>query len=58
MLVYNTLLRVATFNHELEVLGLSKIDVEKWLKEWQVSPEEKSAFLKSIVDAFAKAGQP
>jgi translation initiation factor 3 subunit M len=58
LLVYNSLLHVATFNHELEVLGLSRTDVERWLKEWQVSPEQKSAFLKSIADAFAKAGQP
>ena len=55
--VYNTLLRIATSNHELEVLGLSRADVEKWLKEWKVSSEEKSAFLKTIVDAYAKADQ-
>lgn len=29
--------------------------MEKWLTEWRISPEEKSAFLKNIVDAFAKA---
>lgn len=56
--VYNTLLRIAASNHELEVLGLSRTDVEKWLLEWQISPAEKSAFLKYIVDAFAKADQP
>jgi translation initiation factor 3 subunit M len=55
--VYNTLLLIATSNHELEVLGLSGGDVDKWLKEWQISSAQKSAFLKSIVDAFAKAGQ-
>jgi translation initiation factor 3 subunit M len=58
LLVYSSLLQIATSNNELEVLGLSRTDVEKWLKEWQISSERKSAFLKSIVDAFAKAEQP
>jgi translation initiation factor 3 subunit M len=29
----------------------------KWLKEWEITPSEKSAFLKRLVDAFSKAGQ-
>jgi translation initiation factor 3 subunit M len=57
LLVYQTLLRIACSNHELEVLELSRADVEKWLKEWRISPEQKSTFLKSIVDAFAEADQ-
>lgn len=55
--VYNTLLQIATSNHELGVLGLSRGDVDKWLREWQISSDQKSAFLKRIVDAFAEADQ-
>jgi translation initiation factor 3 subunit M len=55
--VYTALLQIAVSNDELEVLGLTRADVEKWLNEWQISAEEKSAFMKSIVDAFAKASQ-
>lgn len=56
--VYNSLLQIATTNNELNVLGLTRADVEKWLNEWTITPEEKSIFLKSIVDAYAKADQP
>ncbi|TFK43819.1 hypothetical protein BDQ12DRAFT_643487 [Crucibulum laeve] len=56
--VYNTLLEIATANDDLDALQLSKSDVEKWLSEWGISSKEKAAFLKSIVDAYAKAGQP
>ncbi|KAI0722590.1 PCI-domain-containing protein [Earliella scabrosa] len=55
--VYKTLLELASGNDELDTLGLSQSDVEKWLSEWEVSPEEKSDFLKLLVDAFQKAGQ-
>ena len=55
--VYKTLLELASANDELDTLGLSQSDVEKWLSEWDVSPEEKSAFLKLLVDVFQKAGQ-
>lgn len=56
--IYNTLLDLATANGELEVLQLSRADVEKWLSEWEITPDEKSAFLKRIVDAYQKAAQP
>ncbi|OBZ70215.1 Eukaryotic translation initiation factor 3 subunit M [Grifola frondosa] len=58
LLVYKTLLQIASENDELELLGLSDTDVENWLQEWEISPEEKSAFLKLLVDAFAKCGEP
>ena len=38
------------------MLQVSRADVEKWLKEWEVTPTEKSAFLKTLVDVFSKAG--
>ncbi|KAJ6616235.1 PCI domain-containing protein [Mycena sp. CBHHK59/15] len=55
--VYTTLLDLATSNDELDALQLSRLDVEKWLREWDISAEDKSAFLKSIADAYEKAGQ-
>ena len=39
------------------MLQVSRSDVEKWLKEWDITPSEKSAFLKTLVDAFSKADQ-
>ena len=39
------------------MLQVSRSDVEKWLKEWDIAPAEKSAFLKTLVDVFLKAGQ-
>jgi len=56
--VYKTLLELASSNDELNVLQVSRSDVEKWLKEWDITPTEKSAFLKTLVDVFSKAGQP
>jgi hypothetical protein len=55
--VYESLLNIATAKDELEVLQISQKDVQTWLSEWNITPEEKSAFLKSIVDAFVKTGQ-
>lgn len=56
--VYKTLLELASSNDELHVLQVSRSDVENWLKEWDITPTEKSAFLKTLVDVFSKAGQP
>ena len=55
--VYKALLEVASSNDELHVLQVSRGDVEKWLKEWDVTPAEKSAFLETLVEVFSKAGQ-
>jgi translation initiation factor 3 subunit M len=38
-------------------LELTKEDVGRWISEWDISLDEKAAFLKSIVDAYAKADQ-
>ncbi|KAF8165632.1 hypothetical protein B0H34DRAFT_671432 [Crassisporium funariophilum] len=57
LVVYQTLLGIATSNDDLEVLELTKADVEKWLSEWDITDEEKATFLKSIVEAYAKADQ-
>ena len=55
--VYKTLVELASLNDELYVLQVSRSDVENWLKEWDITPTEKSAFLKTLVDAFSKASQ-
>ncbi|KAG1853595.1 hypothetical protein C8R48DRAFT_777114 [Suillus tomentosus] len=56
--IYTALLKVAANNGELETLRLSRKGVEQWLQEWDISAEERSQFLKSIVDAFIQSGQP
>lgn len=56
--IYKALLQVATENGELESLRLTRKDIEQWLQEWDISSEERSQFLKSIVEAFIKSGQP
>ena len=58
LLVYKNLLELACANDEIHVLGLSLPEVEKWLSEWEISSEEKSDFLKLIVDVFQKTDEP
>ena len=58
MTIYQTLLQIATSKDELAVLELTKSDVQKWLTEWEISTEEKSAFLKSVATAYVQAEQP
>ncbi|KZT05631.1 PCI-domain-containing protein [Laetiporus sulphureus 93-53] len=58
LLVYKTLLELASTHDELELLGLSRGDVEKWASEWDISVEEKSEFLQSVASAYTKSGQP
>ncbi|KAK7049708.1 hypothetical protein VNI00_005739 [Paramarasmius palmivorus] len=55
--VYRTLLDTAASHEDIDSLNLSRADVGKWLEEWDVSADEKSAFLKSIADAYAKSDQ-
>ena len=43
---------------ELADLEKTLKDHEKWLSEWEVSSEEKSDFLKLIVDVFQKTDEP
>ena len=57
LLVYQSLLATATAHDDIEILQLTKESVEKWISEWDISADEKAAFLKSIVDAYAKADQ-
>jgi len=56
---YESLLALAKANNELSVLQLTPTSVQKTLKEWTAaSAEEKTAFLKSIVEAYEASGQP
>ena len=50
------LIQVASANDHLEQLQLSETEVERWLSEWQVSQEQKGAYLKLLVDVYAQAG--
>jgi translation initiation factor 3 subunit M len=56
--VYTNILNLAVSNDDLETLQLSQSEVSKWLSEWDVSNDEKAAFLKALVDAYAKASEP
>lgn len=55
--VYKTILQIAVADDSINILHLSRSDVEKWTNEWDISPEDKSAFLENIVDAYAKSNQ-
>ncbi|KAH9168178.1 PCI-domain-containing protein [Lactarius sanguifluus] len=55
--VYNALLDLASTHDELHVLQVSRTDVEQWIKEWEITPSEKSTFLERLVEVFSKAGQ-
>lgn len=58
VLIYTALLKAASDNEELDVIPLAKIDADKWLEEWDISPEEKGEFCQTVYDACIKAGQP
>ncbi|GJE84538.1 PCI-domain-containing protein [Phanerochaete sordida] len=51
--VNEALIRAAAAHDELEQLALSLPEIEQWLSEWEVSQEDKSAYLKTLVDTFA-----
>ncbi|KAG8218990.1 hypothetical protein J3R82DRAFT_4733 [Butyriboletus roseoflavus] len=55
--IYTTLLQLAAAGGELEVLAMTKSDVQRWLNEWHISDEEKSQFLKTIIDTLTRAGK-
>ncbi|EJD48516.1 hypothetical protein AURDEDRAFT_112952, partial [Auricularia subglabra TFB-10046 SS5] len=48
---------IALAADDLEVIQLSRPQVEKWLAEWELPLERKCDFLKTVADAVAKAGQ-
>ncbi|KAF8914261.1 hypothetical protein CPB84DRAFT_1721203 [Gymnopilus junonius] len=58
LLVYQTILDLATSQDELHILEITKPNVERWLSEWEITDEEKASFLKSIVDAYLKTDEP
>ena len=55
--VYTTILDLAAANDELDILNLSRSDVEKWLSEWDISDTDKASFAKRIADAYTQTGQ-
>lgn len=54
--VHQALVNLASANDELDHLALTAPEVEKWLSEWDVSAEEKTALLKTLVEVYAKSG--
>ncbi|KAI0080812.1 PCI-domain-containing protein [Panus rudis PR-1116 ss-1] len=56
LLVHQTLVELISANDELDHLAVPIAEVEKWLSEWEVSPEEKSSFFKHLVDIYSKSG--
>ncbi|KAL4247025.1 translation initiation factor 3 subunit M [Abortiporus biennis] len=54
--VHKCLVEIASSNDELEQLQLTRADVDKWLSEWNISAEDKSAYLKTLVDVYEKSG--
>lgn len=55
LLVNQALVQTASTHDEIEHLQLSPAEVNKWLSEWEISDEDKSTYLKSLVDVYAKA---
>jgi len=43
-------------NKELDIIQVNKSTVERWLLEWDVTPDEKTSLLKSLATAFEEAG--
>ncbi|KAH7343459.1 hypothetical protein B0J17DRAFT_642429 [Rhizoctonia solani] len=54
--VYRALLGMASDQGDLDVLQVDRTDVDKWLSEWDIGEEDKSAFLDTLAEAFRKAG--
>lgn len=52
-LVYSSLLDLALKNNGIDILHLSRSEIEKWLSDWDITPEEKSKFLSTVVQAYA-----
>lgn len=55
--IYAVLIDIAAQQEEIEALQLATADVERWLDEWDIGTEEKSAFLKTLADASQRGGQ-
>jgi translation initiation factor 3 subunit M len=55
--VFSALLRLASAQNNLDILHLTKSDVELWLDQWTASDDEKSKLLEEIVDALTQAEQ-
>jgi len=57
LIVHQALVQLASANDELDQLQLSTVEVDKWISEWDITSEEKSTYLKTLVDVFGKAGK-
>lgn len=55
--VYVALLNLASEQGDLDVLQVERTNVNRWLGEWEISDEDKSAFLDTVAQAFQKSGE-
>jgi translation initiation factor 3 subunit M len=53
--VYQSLLQLAASQDEIDLLGINLPDVQRWLGEWNVNAEDKSALLKNIAKVLGEA---
>ncbi|KAG6841852.1 hypothetical protein C0991_006259 [Blastosporella zonata] len=56
-IVYTALIQTAGANGDLDVLQISRANVDKWLSEWNVPQTEKASFVKTISDAYEAESQ-
>ncbi|GLB34138.1 putative component of the eukaryotic translation initiation factor 3 (eIF-3) complex [Lyophyllum shimeji] len=56
--VYTALVQMASSNGDLDVLQITRVNVEKWLSEWNISDLDKATFLKTISGAYETMSQP
>ncbi|KAG6861869.1 hypothetical protein C0995_011166 [Termitomyces sp. Mi166 len=56
--VYSALIQISSVNGDLDVLQITRRNVEKWLSEWNITPTEKASFLKIISSAYKAESQP
>lgn len=51
--VCRALVKLASDNDEMDTLHMTPADVNRWTNEWDVSQDEKTAFLKYVADAYS-----
>lgn len=57
LLVCEALLKLAAESDDIDTLQLSPSDVDRWLAEWKASAEEKSQFMKTVVETYYSVGR-
>jgi len=55
--VATAILQLSKLGESLTILQPSSLNVERWMVEWQTTPEEKSQFLKLSADSYSQIDQ-